>query len=84
MDKKIVQFDSHHQKEPDGKVPVIRRGSIYFDLLTSCDGNNVYISPCFELEDHLSDDLLESFYNALKNCFPQAIDKLFEIYRSDL
>ena len=84
MDKKIIQFDSHRQKEPDGKIPVIRRGTIYFDLLTSCDGNNVYISPYFELEDHLSDDLIESFSNTLKNCFPTAIDKLFEIYRSDL
>lgn len=84
MDKKIVQFDSHHQKEPEGKVPVIRRGTIYFDLSTSYDGNSVYVSPCFELEDHLSDDLLEAFTTALRNCFPQAIDKLFEIYRSDL
>lgn len=84
MDKKIIQFDSHRQKEPDGKTPVIRRGTIYFDLLTSCDGNNVYISPGFELEDYLSDDLIESFSNALKNCFPQAIDMLFELCRSNL
>lgn len=84
MDKKIVQFDSQRQKEPDGKVPVIRRGTICFDLLTTCDGKSIYISPYSELENFLPDDLLESFSNALKKCFPLAIDKLFEVYRSDL
>lgn len=81
MDKKVIPFDSIRKKDP--KIPVVDIGTIYIDLLLSCDGNNIYFRPSYELEYGLSDEILERYSRMLKKNFSEAVDLLFEHYRSN-
>ncbi len=82
MDKKIVQFNPALKKEHEDKVPVVRLGTIYLDLLISCDGNSIYFRPSFELGEDISDEYLDAYANMLKANFSEAIDQLFQLYQS--
>lgn len=82
MDDKIIKFNSVRQKQIDEKIPVIDMGTIYLDLLISCDGKNIYFRPSFELEDGLHEELLDEFSNMLKKGFSEAIDQLFNLYKT--
>lgn len=83
MDKKIIQFNPVHQKEPDEKIPVVNIGTIYLDLLISCDGKDIYFRPSYELEQDIDDELLDELGNMLKKGFSEAIDQLFTLYKSN-
>ena len=82
MANNVVAFRSHTPKEEHKVVPTLLRGTIYLDLLTSYDGNELYVRPAYELEDALSEDVINRFNETLKQFFPDIVDQLFELYKS--
>ncbi len=78
----IVQFDQFRQKEPKDNTPTICLGTLFLDLLLSYDGTSIYVRPSYELKDGLPDDLLDSFNEMLEKIFPEALQMLFELYKS--
>ena len=83
MDKKIVQFNPVRQKKLKEKIPVVSIGTIYLDLLISCNGKDIYFRPSYELKKDIDDELLGELSDMLKTGFSEAIDQLFTFSKSD-
>ncbi len=81
MDGKIVSFNSKRD-DSTRNIPSVLIGTIYLDLLVSIKDNALLFKPSYELEDGLDDELIDTFAKMLKQLFPNAIDLLFEGYKS--
>lgn len=80
---KVIKFDPCKRKESQEEVlKVFSLGYIQIDLSLSIDGTSISFTPSCDLEDDISNEICDALNEMLKKGFPEAIDYLFELYKS--